>query len=67
MNKKKVNQEIINSINYLVDNNVNTFVNLFVGYPGETERDFLETFEQSLEFYKKYKRENKLNKFKITC
>jgi radical SAM superfamily enzyme YgiQ (UPF0313 family) len=66
MNKKKVNEEIINSINYLVDNDVNTFVNLFVGYPGETENDFLQTFERSLEFYKKYKKNNKLDKFKIT-
>lgn len=66
MNKKKVNEEIINSIDYLVNNDINTFVNLFVGYPGESENDFLQTFEKTLEFYKKYKKENKLNRFKIT-
>lgn len=67
MNKKKLKQEIIDSINYLVDNDVNAFVNLFVGYPGEKEADFLTTLEVSNQLYKSFKEKNKSEFFRITA
>ncbi len=43
MNKRRVNSEILDSINYLMDNGVFTSINIVVGYPEETEADFLDT------------------------
>lgn len=67
MNKKKVKQETLDTINSLVNNEIYAFVNLFVGYPEETEEDFLTTLEVSNQFYKDFKAKNKLEFFRITA
>jgi radical SAM superfamily enzyme YgiQ (UPF0313 family) len=67
MNKKKVKQETLDTINALVDNEIYAFVNLFVGYPGEKEEDFLTTLEVSNQFYKDFRDKNKLEYFRITA
>lgn len=67
MNKKKESDEIIDSIHYLVENEVYSFVNLFVGYPGEKETDFLSTLEVSKLLYEEFKNKGKSEFFRITA
>jgi radical SAM superfamily enzyme YgiQ (UPF0313 family) len=67
MNKKKVKQETIDTINYLVDNEVYAFVNLFVAYPGEKEDAFITTLEVSNRLYKEIKARNKAPFFRLTA
>lgn len=43
MNKKKVKQEILDTITYLADNEITATVNILVGYPEEKESDFFTT------------------------
>ncbi len=66
MNKKKVRQETIDTIRFLVYNDIKIFINLFVGYPGEKEEDFMTTLEVSNELYNEFKRNNKLQFFRLT-
>lgn len=40
MNKKKINSQIMDTIYNLIENNIVSTVNLFVGYPEESEDDF---------------------------
>ncbi|MFN8671481.1 MAG: radical SAM protein [Candidatus Sericytochromatia bacterium] len=54
MNKKKLKNEILETIDALVKNEIHTGVNLLVGYPGETEEDFLTTIKIARDFQKKY-------------
>jgi radical SAM superfamily enzyme YgiQ (UPF0313 family) len=67
MNKRKVRQEIIDTIHFLVENEIHAFVNLFVGYPGESEADFLSTYEISNELYEEFDKLNKSEYFRITA
>ena len=54
MNKKKLKSEILETISGLVENEIHAGVNLLVGYPGETEEDFLTTTKVARDFQKKY-------------
>ncbi len=67
MNKKKVRQEIIDTIHFLVENDVHAFVNLFVGYPGEKEEDFLNTLDVSYDLYDEFSKKDKSAFFRITA
>jgi radical SAM superfamily enzyme YgiQ (UPF0313 family) len=67
MNKKKESDEIIDTIHYLVENDISAFVNLFVGYPGEKESDFLSTLNVSNLLYQEFKDKNKSEFFRITA
>jgi biotin synthase-like enzyme len=67
MNKRRVNSEIIDSINFLMDNGVMTSINIVVGYPEESIDDFLDTMKITNDFYEKYDREKKLEYFSITA
>lgn len=55
MNKKKVKQEILDTITYLADNEINTTINILVGYPEEKESDFITTLGIVKDLKKKYK------------
>ena len=55
MNKKKIKQEILDTINSLVENDVRTSVNLLVGYPDETEDNFMTSLEVARMLKSKYK------------
>ncbi len=67
MNKKKESDEIIDTIHYLVENDIYTFVNLFVGYSGEKEEDFLSTYNVSNLLYDEFLEKGKLEFFRITA
>lgn len=67
MNKKKESDEIIDSIHYLVENDIYTFVNLFVGYPGEKQEDFLNTYNMSNQLYDEFADKGKSEFFRITA
>lgn len=66
MNKKKVRQEILDTLHALIDENVRIFINLFVGYPGEKEEDYLITLEVANELYNEFKAKGKLHLFRMT-
>jgi radical SAM superfamily enzyme YgiQ (UPF0313 family) len=66
MNKKKDKVESIDTINYLLDNDIKIFTNLFVGYPEEKEEDFFATLYIANQLYEKFAKQNKLNLFKMT-
>ena len=67
MNKKKESDEIIDTIHYLVENDIYTFVNLFVGYPDEKEEDFLSTYNVSNSLYDEFLEKGKSEYFRITA
>lgn len=67
MNKKKESEEILDSIHYLVENEIYSFINLFVGYPGEKESDFLSTLEVSKRLYEEFNNKGKSGFFRITA
>lgn len=67
MNKKKESDEIIDTIHYLVENDISAFVNLFVGYPGEKETDFLSTLQVSEHLYNEFRDKDKSQFFRITA
>ncbi|MFN8578437.1 MAG: radical SAM protein [Candidatus Sericytochromatia bacterium] len=67
MNKKKESDEIIDTIHYLVENDISAFVNLFVGYPDEKESDFLSTYNVSNLLYEEFRKKNKSEFFRITA
>ncbi len=66
MNKKKDEPEILDTIHFLLENDIKTFINLFVGYPGENEEDFMETLEVANELFKEFKLKNKSEFFRMT-
>ena len=66
MNKKKDEENIMTTIYALIDNNIKASINLFVGYPGEKEENFMETFETTNKLYNEFKQKGKLDHFKMT-
>ncbi len=66
MNKKKDRPEILDTIHFLIENNISIFINLFVGYPGENEEDFMDTLVVANDLYKEFKTKNKFEFFNLT-
>lgn len=66
MNKKKDKVESLDTIEFLLDNDIKIFINLFVGYPEEKEEDFMATLQITDQLYEKYSKQGKSKLFKMT-
>lgn len=66
MNKRKEEQNAIDTIRYLIKYGIKASINLFVGYSGEKESDFMSTFLVTNTLYEEFKKQGTLNLFKIT-
>jgi len=66
MNKRRIKDSIIETINNFVENEIATNVNIVVGFPEETDEDFWQTFNICSELKKKFENKNKLKYFKLT-
>lgn len=66
MNKRKLKIETIDTIRDLVENNIHAFINIFVGYPSETEEPFDETKTITEQLFKEAKYKGKNHYYHIT-
>jgi len=66
MNKRKIKNDILDTINSLVENEIKTAINLVIAFPDETDEDFWETLNICYGLKKKFQAESKLNYYSMT-
>lgn len=66
MNKRKLKIETIDTIKYLVENDIYAFINIFVAYPSETQESFEETKTITEQLFNEIKSKGKNEFYRIT-